>query len=89
MGPLWPRHARHVAAPSVVCAAYPLLLTRTVRVRDTASAVLRGQGSAGRATTKVGDLVHIDPMAMQKRAWSLGGHHTAMVLVDDYSGFCL
>jgi site-specific DNA-cytosine methylase len=37
-------------------------------------------------TTKVGELVHIDPMAKQ-RAFSLEGHLTAMVIIDDFSRF--
>ena len=60
-------------------------MARTVHTRGLGSPVRRG-GSAGRQTSKVGDLVHIDPMAPQ-RAFSLEGHTTAMVLIDDYSGF--
>ena len=37
-------------------------------------------------STKVGELVHIDPLGKQ-RAFSVEGHTTAMVVIDDYSRF--
>ena len=39
-------------------------------------------------TTKVGDLVHIDPLGKQK-SFSVEGHTTAMVIIDDYSRFAV
>jgi len=39
-------------------------------------------------TTKVGDIVHIDPLGKQK-AFSIEGHTTAMVIIDDYSRFAV
>ena len=44
-------------------------------------------GSRVVATTALGELVHIDPLGKARVACSLGGHNSALVMVDDFSRF--
>ena len=42
----------------------------------------RDIGAGRQATTALGELVHIDPLGKARVACSLGGHNSALVMVD-------